>query len=222
MKCTNCYGPFPAGHEHCPAAPRRVKGELKRPTQNQLKAIRRIGNREYVNQNVPISDLDNSDTPRPTEATSNTNSAQTTLGPVIVLDAEDIIMDEDNIVQTHIAREIRAIKESEPATKRRRASSQQPRATEGRDAPASSAPAALATLRKPGLLATSTSRGGGISVSQPTGTTVTRRARDSAPLSSAPTQAPRARPNYNEVNMFSNTFGQQGTPDVYESEPDEL
>lgn len=210
-KCTNCHGPYPAGHEHCPAAPRRVRGEVTRPTQRQLKAIRRKGGQQYVKQSAPISDTESSDAPSCAAAILVPESIPASDDePVIELDAEDILMDEDQIVQTHIAKEIRATKGKEPAAKRRRASSQQPQTTEDkeeRNAPASSAPAVLVLSEN--------------LASPPTGTTTTRGARILASSSSASTQATRARPNYNEVSMFSSTFGQHGISG-YESGSDEL
>lgn len=214
-KCINCHGPFPAGHEHCPAAPRRVKGEVKRPTQQQLKAIRQRGSQKYAKQNVATaatSDTESSEEPSATAAIPASE-------PVILLDAEDIVMDEDQSVQTCTTKEIRARKVIEPSAKRRRASSQPLQATrdaEGTDALSSSAPAALTTPVTP------TPESRGASATQPTRATITRGARSLMPSSSAPTQVLRARPNYNEVNMFSSTFGHHGTPDDYESESDEI
>lgn len=43
--CANCYGPFPSGHEKCPAAPQRVNGTIVRPTKKQLRIIRTQGAR---------------------------------------------------------------------------------------------------------------------------------------------------------------------------------
>lgn len=43
--CANCYGPFPSGHEKCPAAPQRVNGIIVRPTKRQLRSIRAQGAR---------------------------------------------------------------------------------------------------------------------------------------------------------------------------------
>ncbi|KAG6094183.1 hypothetical protein E4U30_003550, partial [Claviceps sp. LM220 group G6] len=54
-KCANCHGPYEAGHELCPAAPKRANGEIKRPTCNKLKKIRRNGRRAYANANAVAS-----------------------------------------------------------------------------------------------------------------------------------------------------------------------
>lgn len=39
-RCANCHGPFPAGHSHCPAAPRRKDGKIIKPTKKELNKIR--------------------------------------------------------------------------------------------------------------------------------------------------------------------------------------
>lgn len=45
--CANCKGPFPAGHEGCAAAPRRVDGRLVKPSGRERKKIRKAGARRY-------------------------------------------------------------------------------------------------------------------------------------------------------------------------------
>ncbi|RAL60615.1 hypothetical protein DID88_009933 [Monilinia fructigena] len=40
-KCTGCHGPFPAGHKHCAATPKRADGKIVRLTASQLGEIRR-------------------------------------------------------------------------------------------------------------------------------------------------------------------------------------
>jgi hypothetical protein len=52
-RCANCHGPFPAGHEHCPAAPRRKNGKIIKPTKKELDTIRRFGDREYQELHAP-------------------------------------------------------------------------------------------------------------------------------------------------------------------------
>lgn len=52
-RCANCHGPFPAGHEHCPAAPRRKNGKIIKPTKKELDTIRRYGDREYQELYAP-------------------------------------------------------------------------------------------------------------------------------------------------------------------------
>lgn len=52
-KCANCYGPFPAGHSQCPAAPKRLDGRLIKLTKKQLDAVRRIGLKAYSEKNLP-------------------------------------------------------------------------------------------------------------------------------------------------------------------------
>jgi hypothetical protein len=46
-KCANCYGPHPASHSNCPAAPRRVRGHIIKPTRAELNAVRRAGRATY-------------------------------------------------------------------------------------------------------------------------------------------------------------------------------
>jgi hypothetical protein len=46
-RCANCHGPFPAGHEHCPAAPKRRHGKIIKPTKRELDSIRRQGDRSF-------------------------------------------------------------------------------------------------------------------------------------------------------------------------------
>ena len=45
--CANCKGPFPAGHEGCAAAPRRVNGKLNKPSGTERKKIRKAGAMRY-------------------------------------------------------------------------------------------------------------------------------------------------------------------------------
>ncbi|KAL6362151.1 hypothetical protein LRP88_04227 [Fusarium phalaenopsidis] len=47
-KCSNCYGPFPASHENCPARPIRKNGEMIPLTKKELTAIRKIGQKSYL------------------------------------------------------------------------------------------------------------------------------------------------------------------------------
>ena len=46
-RCTNCHGPFPAGHDHCPAAPYRKNGKTIRLTKKELDTIRRHSDRNF-------------------------------------------------------------------------------------------------------------------------------------------------------------------------------
>jgi hypothetical protein len=46
-RCANCYEPFPAGYDHCPAVLRRKNGKIIKPTKKELDHLRRLGNREY-------------------------------------------------------------------------------------------------------------------------------------------------------------------------------
>jgi hypothetical protein len=51
-RCANCHGPFPAGHDHCPAAPRRKNGKIIKPTKKELDIIRRHGDRAFRDTHV--------------------------------------------------------------------------------------------------------------------------------------------------------------------------
>lgn len=42
-QCANCFGPFPASHEGCPAKPRRIDGRICHLSKRELAAIRRVG-----------------------------------------------------------------------------------------------------------------------------------------------------------------------------------
>ncbi|KAL2001073.1 hypothetical protein VTN02DRAFT_2263 [Thermoascus thermophilus] len=46
-RCANCYGPYPAGHGSCPAAPRRRNGAVHRLSKKELDKVRRYGNQCY-------------------------------------------------------------------------------------------------------------------------------------------------------------------------------
>lgn len=46
-RCANCFGPFPASHDHCPAKPKRHLGNLIRLTRKEQDKIRKHGAREY-------------------------------------------------------------------------------------------------------------------------------------------------------------------------------
>lgn len=48
-RCANCYGPFPASHENCPAKPIKKNKTTTQPTTKELKAIRQIGQKAYNN-----------------------------------------------------------------------------------------------------------------------------------------------------------------------------
>jgi hypothetical protein len=53
-KCVNCAGPFQAGHEGCPAAPKLENGVLRRPTKSQLHKIRRHGRQQFTASIMPM------------------------------------------------------------------------------------------------------------------------------------------------------------------------
>jgi len=46
-RCTNCHGPFPAGHDHCLAAPHRKNGKIIRLTKKEMDIIRRHSDRNF-------------------------------------------------------------------------------------------------------------------------------------------------------------------------------
>jgi hypothetical protein len=46
-KCVNCRGPHSSGYEDCPAAPRRVRGQIIKSTKKELMVIRRQGQRVF-------------------------------------------------------------------------------------------------------------------------------------------------------------------------------
>lgn len=54
-KCANCHGPFPAGHDHCPATPRRQHGRIIKPTRRELDSIRRQGDRTFQGTHTPAT-----------------------------------------------------------------------------------------------------------------------------------------------------------------------
>ena len=54
-KCANCLGPFEAGHDHCPAAPRREHGRVVRPSKQQLRQIRNFGEKAYQAEASPAA-----------------------------------------------------------------------------------------------------------------------------------------------------------------------
>jgi hypothetical protein len=51
-QCANCQGPFPAGHDNCPAVPKRKNGKLVRLTKKELTAVRRYGLQCYQDTNT--------------------------------------------------------------------------------------------------------------------------------------------------------------------------
>ena len=75
-KCANCHGPFPAGHQHCPATPKRKSGIIIRPTKKELDAIRRHGDREFRNLHNPADNDTSQDLQsQPQEQSIGTNTA---------------------------------------------------------------------------------------------------------------------------------------------------
>lgn len=54
-RCSNCYGPFPASHENCPARPIWKDRDIIVPTSKELRAIRRIGQKSYRQAQQTIS-----------------------------------------------------------------------------------------------------------------------------------------------------------------------
>ena len=73
-RCANCHGPFPAGHEYCPAAPRQKNGKIIKPTKKELDALRRYGDREYQElHNQPPASETTSEQLQPQAQGSDTN-----------------------------------------------------------------------------------------------------------------------------------------------------
>ena len=46
-RCANCHGPFPAGHDSCPAAPVRRNGKTFQSTKKEIDAIQRHGVKNF-------------------------------------------------------------------------------------------------------------------------------------------------------------------------------
>jgi hypothetical protein len=53
-KCANCYGPHRADNPQCPARPQKVHGKILHKTKSQVKAIRKIGSRRFVDLHAMI------------------------------------------------------------------------------------------------------------------------------------------------------------------------
>ena len=66
-QCTNCHGPFPAGHEHCPAAPQRKDGKVVQLMKTQLRAIRHHGERNFQAMNAPTTNAPTANAPTPAQ-----------------------------------------------------------------------------------------------------------------------------------------------------------
>ncbi len=77
-RCSNCYGPFPAGHRGCPAAPRKDKGRLIPIRGKELKAARAAGTKAYrrATTSAIVAENDESDGDRPTTQAPPTRLAQ--------------------------------------------------------------------------------------------------------------------------------------------------
>lgn len=71
-RCANCYGPFPASHENCPAKPIKKYNVTTQPTIKELKAIRQIGRKAY-NEAKPTAYQPNSTTGSQTSTDANTD-----------------------------------------------------------------------------------------------------------------------------------------------------
>jgi hypothetical protein len=52
-QCANCHGPFPAGHDNCPAAPKRKNGKIAILTRKELAVVQRYGEHCYQETNAP-------------------------------------------------------------------------------------------------------------------------------------------------------------------------
>ena len=54
-RCANCHGPFPAGHDHCPAAPHRKNGKIIKLTKKELDIIRRHSDRNFQDTHATMA-----------------------------------------------------------------------------------------------------------------------------------------------------------------------
>jgi hypothetical protein len=52
-RCANCYGPFEARHNNCPAAPKVVKKRITALTKSELSAVRKVGLQAFRKANKP-------------------------------------------------------------------------------------------------------------------------------------------------------------------------
>lgn len=84
QRCANCHGPYPAGHQNCPATPVKINGQIQRKTRAQLKTIRKTCHKEYVRQNQPDEEPVSDDHRAPER-------------PVVELDMQDAWNDEEAI-----------------------------------------------------------------------------------------------------------------------------
>jgi hypothetical protein len=50
-RCANCYGPYEAGHDNCPAAPKVVKKRITPLTKSELAKVRKIGLQAFQKAN---------------------------------------------------------------------------------------------------------------------------------------------------------------------------
>ena len=97
--CANCKGPFPAGHEGCAAAPRRVNGKLIKPSGTERKKIRKAGARRYrvavsrqeaaaqedAIQEAVLRDVEEAEKEAPDQASPAEDSGQERVEEVIVV-----------------------------------------------------------------------------------------------------------------------------------------
>lgn len=65
-RCANCYGPFPADHLNCPAAPRRVRGQVVCLSTKQLSDVRTHGWRVYGAETAKLNKASQKAAPAPT------------------------------------------------------------------------------------------------------------------------------------------------------------
>ena len=73
-KCANCHGPFPAGHNQCPAAPQRRDGKIIKPAKKELDTIRRHGDRvftDYYKTSEPAATLEQTQPQLPVQDQGN-------------------------------------------------------------------------------------------------------------------------------------------------------
>jgi hypothetical protein len=78
-RCANCHGPFPAGHDLCPAAPVRRNGKTFRLTKKEVDAIRRHGDRNFRDAHAapaPATQLDSQLQPQAQGPKENATTGQ--------------------------------------------------------------------------------------------------------------------------------------------------
>jgi hypothetical protein len=117
-RCANCHGPFPAGHDHCPAAHRRKNGKIIKPTKKELDILRRHGDRDFREAYAPASPAPtNTATPQDTQVTEQTKRKR---GAAI--SAYESAGSQDRIASSQSSSETGSLPPSQPTSSRPRRS----------------------------------------------------------------------------------------------------